>query len=152
MRGLRINSQLSAWAQINGHFDFNHTPLAPPGLRVLVHEKPQNRETWSPHALDGWYIGPALETYQCYNVWLWDTCAMNEFVTPFHGSPSKSQCHLHRPQTLSGLVFKTSSRHYRIQQQTLHWHHAQIARCKPFRTSQASSLASSNKTTTLHHL
>jgi hypothetical protein len=65
--------QLSAWAQINGHFDFNRTPLALPGIRVLIHEKPQNRETWSPHALDGWYIGPALESYQCYNVWLWDT-------------------------------------------------------------------------------
>jgi hypothetical protein len=53
---------------------------------------------------------------------------MNEFLTPLHGSPPKSQCHLHRPQTLSWLVSKTSSRHYKIQQQTLHWHHAQIAR------------------------
>jgi hypothetical protein len=26
-----------------------------------------------PCALDGWYIGPTLESYQCYNVWLWDT-------------------------------------------------------------------------------
>jgi hypothetical protein len=47
--------------------------LAPPGIRVLVHEKPQNGETWSPHALDEWYIGPTLELYRCYNVWLWDT-------------------------------------------------------------------------------
>ncbi len=36
--------------------------MAPPGVRVLIHEKPQNRETWSPHALDGWYVGPALES------------------------------------------------------------------------------------------
>jgi hypothetical protein len=42
MTGSRINPQLSAWAQINGHFDFNRTPLAPPGIRVLIHEKPQN--------------------------------------------------------------------------------------------------------------
>jgi hypothetical protein len=73
MRGSRINLQLSAWVQINDNFDFNRTPLAPPGIRVLVHEKPQNGETWSPHALDEWYIGPALEPYRCYNVWLWDT-------------------------------------------------------------------------------
>jgi hypothetical protein len=45
MRGSQINPQLSAWAQINGHFDFNCTPLAPPGIRVLIHEKPQNQET-----------------------------------------------------------------------------------------------------------
>jgi hypothetical protein len=40
MRGSRINPKLSAYAQINGAFDFNQTPLAPPGTKVLVHEKP----------------------------------------------------------------------------------------------------------------
>jgi len=40
---------------------------------VLVHEKPQQRSTWAPHALDGWYLGPALESYRCYNVWIWET-------------------------------------------------------------------------------
>ena len=73
VRGSRINPKLSAWAQVNGLFDFNRRPLAPPGCRVLVHEKPQNRTTWSPHALDGWYVGPALESYRCYRIWIWDT-------------------------------------------------------------------------------
>jgi hypothetical protein len=26
-----------------------------------------------PHGLDGWYIGPALESYHCFTVWIWDT-------------------------------------------------------------------------------
>ena len=52
LRGSRINPKLSAWAQVNGPFDFNRTPIAPPGIRVLAHEKPDNRTTWSPHALD----------------------------------------------------------------------------------------------------
>ena len=45
--------------------------MAPPGIRVLVHVKPQDRATWSPHGKDGWYTGPALESYRCYTVWIW---------------------------------------------------------------------------------
>lgn len=39
MRQSRLNPRLSAEAQLNGAFDFNKTPLAPPGTRVIVHEK-----------------------------------------------------------------------------------------------------------------
>ena len=75
LRGSRINPKLSAHAQMHGAFDFNRTPLAPPGIRVLVHIKPSERTTWSPHGADGWYVGPALESYRCYTVWMWDTHA-----------------------------------------------------------------------------
>ena len=75
LRGSRINPRLSAYAQLHGHFDFNRTPLAPPGIRVLVHIKPSERTSWSPHGEDGWYTGPALEAYRCYTVWLWETRA-----------------------------------------------------------------------------
>jgi hypothetical protein len=73
LRGSRLNPKLSSHAQVHGPFDYNRTPLAPPGIRVLLHEKPSTRTTWSPHATDGWYIGPALESYRCYRVWVWET-------------------------------------------------------------------------------
>ena len=75
LRGSRINPKVSAWAYLNGTFDFNRTPIAPPGIRVLIHEKSDKRTSWSPHALDGWYIGPALDSYRCYKVWVWETRA-----------------------------------------------------------------------------
>jgi hypothetical protein len=71
--GSRINPKLSAWAQLFGNFDFNRIPIAPPGIRVIVHAKPGSRESWSPHGLDGWYVGPALDSYRCYDVWVADT-------------------------------------------------------------------------------
>jgi hypothetical protein len=74
MRGSRLNPKLCAYSYVFGANDFNATPL-PPGICILIHEKPQNRKTWSPHALDGWYVGPALESNQCYTKWLWDTRA-----------------------------------------------------------------------------
>ena len=61
-----INPRLSAEAQLNGAFDYNKTPLAPPGTKVIVHEKTANRKTWDPHGVDGWYVGPAMEHYRCH--------------------------------------------------------------------------------------
>jgi hypothetical protein len=50
---------------------YNHTPIAPPGTHVLIHEKPGNRDTWAPHAIDAWYI--ALKHYRCYRTYVWET-------------------------------------------------------------------------------
>ena len=40
LRRSRINPRLSAHAQVYGAFDYNRTPVGPPGCKVLVHEKP----------------------------------------------------------------------------------------------------------------
>jgi len=66
--GSCINPSLSAWVQIHRPFDFNHTPIAPPGIRVLVHDKPTKQHTWAPHGSAGWYLGLALQSYQCYTI------------------------------------------------------------------------------------
>ncbi len=73
MRRSRINPNLSAWAQVYGNYDFNCTPISPPGIRVLVHKKPDNRTTWVPHAIKGWYVGPAMQSYHCYCTWITET-------------------------------------------------------------------------------
>ena len=76
LRGSRINPNLSAWSQVNGEYDFNRTPIAPLGIRVLAFEPSDKRDTWSPHGLDGWYVGPALDSYRCYRVWITETRAL----------------------------------------------------------------------------
>ena len=73
LRQSRLNPQLSACTQLEKVFDFNRTPLAPPGTRVLVHEKPHNRGSWDPHGVDGWCIGPAMDSCRCYKTWIWKT-------------------------------------------------------------------------------
>ena len=65
LRTARVNPKLSAYAYLFGEFDFNKTPLAPPGTKVLAHSKPGNRASWAPHGLQGWYIGPSMEHYRC---------------------------------------------------------------------------------------
>jgi hypothetical protein len=70
LRTSRINPKLSAETHIFGQYDVNRAPLAPPGTRIIAHETPVRRRTWAPHGQDGWYIGPALENYRCYTVYI----------------------------------------------------------------------------------
>lgn len=73
LRSSKINPSLSAYYQLLGSFDFNRTPLAPPGTRVLIHNKPDERNSWSTHGEEGWYIGPAIEHYRCHKVYITKT-------------------------------------------------------------------------------
>ena len=65
LRNTRINPKLSSYAYIFGTFNFSATPLAPPGTRIVAHIKPDKRESWAYHGLDGWYVGPSMEHYRC---------------------------------------------------------------------------------------
>jgi hypothetical protein len=73
LRTSRINPKLSAATHIFGQYDFNRAPMAPPGTRITAHETPGGRRTWAPHGQDGSYIGPALEHYRCYTVYITKT-------------------------------------------------------------------------------
>ena len=60
LRASRLNPKLSAWSFLFGPFNFNSTPLAPPGTKIIAHLKPDQRKSWDPHGEEGWYVGPAL--------------------------------------------------------------------------------------------
>jgi hypothetical protein len=75
LRTSRINTKLSAYTQVFGSFDYNKTPLAPLGTKVVIHERPQQRRTFGDHGREGWYIGPAMHHYRHYSI----------FVTATHG-------------------------------------------------------------------
>lgn len=81
LRASRLNPKLSAYAQLFGNFDFNRTPLAPPGTRILSHDKPANRASWATHGEEGWYLGPAMEHYRCYRVFIIKTKAERDSDT-----------------------------------------------------------------------
>jgi hypothetical protein len=59
---------VSSHAQLYGHYDLNQAPMAPPGTRIIAHEKPQQRTSRDPHGVDGWYLGPVPDHYRCYRV------------------------------------------------------------------------------------
>ena len=69
LRSARSNPKLSAHAYLFGNFNFQATPLAPPGTRVIAYKTSNTRTTWGSHGEDGWYVGPALEHYRCVSVY-----------------------------------------------------------------------------------
>jgi hypothetical protein len=68
-----INPKILAWEFFNGPFDFNKTPLGPVGCRVLIHAKPATWQSWDFRAKEGFYIGPALDSYRCFKLIKMDT-------------------------------------------------------------------------------
>ena len=75
IRSPRTNTSLYFHAAINSNFDFNATPLAPPGTKVLVHEAASNRPSFSTNAVNGYYIGPSLNHYCCYHCYIPNTAS-----------------------------------------------------------------------------
>ena len=65
-----MNPKLSAYAQVHGQFDYNRTPIAPPGTRVIVFKNTAQRGTYGPHGTNGWYLGPAMHHYRCYKCYV----------------------------------------------------------------------------------
>ena len=73
LRQSRINNKLSAHACLEGIYNFDKIPLAPPGSKALVYQDPKTRKSWAPHAQSGWYVGPAPQHYRCYKFWIPET-------------------------------------------------------------------------------
>jgi hypothetical protein len=73
LRTSRLHPQLSAAAHFHGAVDYNKTAFAPPGCKIIAHEKPGNRHTWAPHGQHGYSLEPAMHHYHCQNVYISST-------------------------------------------------------------------------------
>jgi hypothetical protein len=63
-----LNPRILAWEFFHGPFDFDKTPLALVGCRVLIHAKPVTRRSWDFCAKDSFYIRLALDLYPCFKL------------------------------------------------------------------------------------
>ena len=66
LRTTRINPKLSAYAILEETYNFNNTPMAPPGTRAMVYIDPKMRCSWETLAKDRWYVGTTPDYYRCY--------------------------------------------------------------------------------------
>jgi hypothetical protein len=44
--------------------------MAPIVTKIIAHETPNRRRIWAPHGQYGCFIGPALDHYRCYTVYI----------------------------------------------------------------------------------
>jgi hypothetical protein len=90
LRTSRLDPQLSAAAHVHGLVDYNKTAFAPPGCKIIAHEKPGKRRTWAPHGQNGYSSGPAMHHYQCQNVYI-SSMASERIVDTFEFFPHNYQ-------------------------------------------------------------
>ena len=95
LRKSNLQPNMSADEHLNGVFDFNRTPLAALGTRVLLHETPNKRRTWASRAVDGWHIGHAPEHCRCHKTHVPKTRAVRigstvEFFPTHQAMPTTS--------------------------------------------------------------
>ena len=57
---------MSVHAHLFGVFEYNMMPLAPMGCDVQIHEYADNRGSWSPRVVDGWYLGTLPDHYRSH--------------------------------------------------------------------------------------
>ena len=65
-----INSKVSAFAVLEGNFNFNHIPLTYPGTNVFLYIDPTQRKNWEIHAKYVWYFWPAMHHYWYFEFWM----------------------------------------------------------------------------------
>jgi hypothetical protein len=116
LRSSRLNLRLSTYEHLQGTFDFNRTPLVPPGCRAIIHERPEQQKSWDPHGKAGFYVVPTKNYYHCYEMYVAKTgCTRISETVDF--SPSTAKCLTHHqltpPHTHTQL--QTSYMPYRTQ-------------------------------------
>jgi hypothetical protein len=90
LRTSRLHPQLYAAAHYHGLLDYNKTASAPPGCKIIAHEKPGKWRTWDPHGQHGYSLGPVMHHYWCQNVYI-STTARDRIVDNLEFFPHNYQ-------------------------------------------------------------
>jgi hypothetical protein len=61
----RIDPTIYAYEVLHGPHDWNRYPLAPLGCKAVVYEDGDTRGSWALRGVDGWYLGPSMDHYEC---------------------------------------------------------------------------------------
>jgi hypothetical protein len=65
----QLHPNLSAYAQVYGHHNYNKHPFVPIKMETLVHNKSHKRQTYAEHCKKVFVLGTSTEHYQCWKFW-----------------------------------------------------------------------------------
>jgi hypothetical protein len=66
LRRSRVHPDRSAYEMLEGPYDWNRYPMAPPGTKAIIYKDSDMRASWAPHGLDAWLLGPSKDHYCCH--------------------------------------------------------------------------------------
>ena len=76
LRKSLLHPHISAWEHFNGTFNFDATPMGPPGCKVIAHAKGSTRKSWDFRGHPSFYVGLATDHYRCFLVIKTSTAAL----------------------------------------------------------------------------
>jgi hypothetical protein len=85
LRSSRIHRSLSACASLFGNYDFNRTPIAPPGTKVVAHVRAEACTAF----------GHSPEHCRCYKCYFHDTVSKRDVLTVDFFPEKNSVFHVH---------------------------------------------------------
>jgi hypothetical protein len=65
LQQLQLHPNLSTYAHVYGHHDYNKHPFILIGMEALVHDKPHKRCTYAEHCKKVFVLGTSTKHYQC---------------------------------------------------------------------------------------
>jgi hypothetical protein len=69
LRQSQLHPNLSAYAHVYGHHDYNKHTFVPIGMEALVHDKSHKQQTYAKHCKKTFVIGTYTEHYPCWKFW-----------------------------------------------------------------------------------
>ncbi len=65
MHASRINLTISTNEALNGSYNWNRYPLTPLGCKAVIYKDGNTHGLWASQGVNGWYLGPSHDHYQC---------------------------------------------------------------------------------------
>ncbi len=81
-----LHTNLSAYAHVYGHHNYNKHPFVPIGMEALVHDKPHKPWTYAEHCKKAFVLGTSTEHYRCWKFWSTATQATLKSWVPHFSS------------------------------------------------------------------
>jgi hypothetical protein len=66
LRQSRVQPNISAYKTLEGPYDWNRYPMAPPGTKAIIYEDAETRTSWALHGLNALLLGPSKDHYRCH--------------------------------------------------------------------------------------
>jgi hypothetical protein len=60
---------LSSYAHVCGHPDYNKHPFIPIGMEAFVHDKPHKSQTYAEQCKKAFVLGTSTKLYRCWKFW-----------------------------------------------------------------------------------
>jgi hypothetical protein len=69
LRQSHVHPNLSVYAHVYKHHNYNWHPFVPIGMEALVHDKPHKCRIYAEHCTKAFVLGTSTKHYQCWKFW-----------------------------------------------------------------------------------